>query len=412
MNSAINRFKTYMNAIMPYGHVTAHSYDYKDKDENINDIVSYMLNKTQKMFKWKGLPDTINARILELYLQCNGNVCFYKHENNLYVFTGALGGTPNVYYMPTIYTIANPALNLSVNAVINEDCIVMPNDSMYMGLLPLFKKYATLQVETEISMFLTLINTRIFSIISAKDESTRKSAMKYLEDIINGDLGIITENAFLEGLKTSEFSQKSGSNILSTLVDTYQFLQSNWCNEIGIDMKINLQRPSMSEQQIDVSNVSLMPLVDDMLEMRRTWAEKVNEMFGTEITVDLASAWAVIHNRETHSDTAQPAEEQYTAQDAPEQEDEPEISQDAPEQEDEPEISQDAQEQEAETESGEAAEAEMPQEAPEQEDEAEDSENAEDVTYEEVKEAVAEALEGAAEELREGEDDEEIQDTE
>ena len=39
-------------------------YDFKDK----------MLNRTNAMFTWDGLPDTIPAWILELYLQTYGNV--------------------------------------------------------------------------------------------------------------------------------------------------------------------------------------------------------------------------------------------------------------------------------------------------------------------------------------------------
>lgn len=38
---------------------------------------------------------------------------------------------------------------------------------------------------------------------------------------------------------------------------------------------------------------NLYPLVDDMLNSRRVALEKINAMFGTEITVDFASAWTM-----------------------------------------------------------------------------------------------------------------------
>ena len=40
-----------------------------------------------------------------------------------------------------------------------------------------------------------------------------------------------------------------------------------------------------------MNNDALLPLVDDMLKCRERAIEKVNEMFGTEISVSLASSW-------------------------------------------------------------------------------------------------------------------------
>ena len=70
-------------------------YDFADKDRNITNIVRYMLNRTQQMFSWEGLPDTIPPRMLEVYLQTNGNVCITEVKGDLYAFTGGPGGEPS-----------------------------------------------------------------------------------------------------------------------------------------------------------------------------------------------------------------------------------------------------------------------------------------------------------------------------
>ena len=95
-------------------------FDFADKSACTRQHVAYMLDRTQSMFRWDGLPDTIPSRALELFLQTNGNVCFYKHSGDLYVFTGGMGGEPDVYYMPTVYTIANPALKLSKSLYLSD----------------------------------------------------------------------------------------------------------------------------------------------------------------------------------------------------------------------------------------------------------------------------------------------------
>ena len=35
------------------------------------------------------------------------------------------------------------ALKISKSLVIDEECVVMPNDFLYLGLLPLYERYAT-----------------------------------------------------------------------------------------------------------------------------------------------------------------------------------------------------------------------------------------------------------------------------
>ena len=100
-----------------------------DEQKSIGIYIAYMFNRTQQMFKWSNLPDTIPQRHLELFLQKHGNVCITKVNDKLYAFTGGMGGEPDPYYMPTLYTVANPALNFNKSLKIGEDCVVIPNDS-------------------------------------------------------------------------------------------------------------------------------------------------------------------------------------------------------------------------------------------------------------------------------------------
>lgn len=282
----IELFERYLNKIIP----SVTPYDFKNKQQNSKVQSLYMLNRTQHMFKWEGLPDTIPPRMLECYLQTNGNTCFYRYEGNLYVFVGGLGGEPDVYYRPTIYTIANPALKLTVNAKINEDCIVMPNDSFYMGLLPLFSRYTTLITENELSMQLNIIQSRIISLISADDDRTFKSAKEYIEKVMRGELDVIADSQFFEGLKTQPYN--SGAiHSLTDLIEMEQYLKASFYNELGINANYNMKRESLNTEESQLNHDALFPLIDDMLFNRKTYIEKVNSMFGTSITVDLDSSW-------------------------------------------------------------------------------------------------------------------------
>ena len=41
---------------------------------------------------------------------------------------------------------------------------------------------------------------------------------------------------------------------------------------------------------------ALLPLVDDMLKCRKDGLEKINKMYGTNITVDLSSSWKEVRD--------------------------------------------------------------------------------------------------------------------
>lgn len=287
LENTVYRFDEYLSNLLPgFG-----KYDPTDKKQISNNIIRYMLNRTQKIFEWKGLPDTIPQRILEMYLQINGHCAFMQHENNLYVYTGGLGGEPDVYYCPTLYTIANPAQRIDVNAIIDKDCVVMLNDSTLTGLIPMFQRYAYNMTETEISLYVANINSRIISLISAQDDNTAKSAQKYISDIMDGKLGVIGEAKFFEDLKATPFSASGSHGIITDLIELMQYNKASWFNEIGLNANYNMKRESINSNESQLNNDALSPLVDDMLYNRKIYSEKVNEMFGTNITVDLASSW-------------------------------------------------------------------------------------------------------------------------
>lgn len=266
-------------------------YDYTCKEKCINQHIMYMLNRTQSMFRWSGLPDTIPERVLELYLQTNGNVCFAEYNGKLYVFVGGLGGEPDVYYMPTIYTVSNPALRMSENYRIGENCVVIPNDSLYIGLLPMFSRYSTGMVETELSIKIATINSRLVELVSAPDDRTKASAEKFFSDLAAGKQGVIAENAFLNGIRAQPYGTTGNTNAITNLIELEQYFRASWFNDLGLNANYNMKRESLNSAESQLNNDALLPLVDDMLRCRQIGIGKVNDMFGTNISVALASSW-------------------------------------------------------------------------------------------------------------------------
>ena len=284
--SQLNTFNNFLKSIGFTGPI----YDFKDKEKNILFKMLQMLNRTQSMFRWVGLPDTIPQYILERYLQMSGDCIFYKYNDDLYVFTGGAGGEPDVYYRPTLYTIANPALNISKQLKIDDECIICLNDSYHIGLMPLFSEYATKIVETELSIDIATVNARIISLISASDDRTRASAEKYIDDIRRGEPGIIAETPFLDGIRSQPLSTGS-DNTIKSLIELLQYYKANWYNDIGLSSNYNMKREALNTGEASINNDILLPLVDDMLRCRQVACDKINVKYGLEVSVELNSSW-------------------------------------------------------------------------------------------------------------------------
>ena len=284
--SQLSAFLNYMQSIG----LTLGEYDFRDKTRCIEQKIIRMLDRTQSMFRWSGLPDTIPEYILERFLQTHGDACFYKHNDELYVFVGGVGDKPDVYYRPTRYIISNPALDLSVQPLIDKECVLMLNDTYHQGIIPLCREHATAIVETELSMNIATINSRLISAIAASDDRTRVSAEKYLQDIADGKQGVIAETAFLEGLKVLPYTSGSNNTIIS-LIELMQYQKASWYNDLGLSANYNMKREALNSSETVIDNDILLPLIDDMLKCRKDGAEKVNAMYGTDIRVELASSW-------------------------------------------------------------------------------------------------------------------------
>lgn len=261
-----------------------------DKQALIRQEFTLQLQRTMKMFKWKNLPDTIPQKDLELILQLNGHATFTQVDGKYYVFKGGLGGVPNEYYLPTISIVANPYLKFNKTLKINEECVVIQNDFLYQGLTPLFNKYASLIAEIIISLRWAIINARVPYLIDADNDNTKQDAKDFMEKIIAGtDIEIIGHNSFFEGIKTYDYASKITH--VTELIEALQYLKAHWFNDLGLEANYNMKRETLTSAELSIGEDTLVPQIDEMLTQRKLACEKINKMYGLNISVELDSSW-------------------------------------------------------------------------------------------------------------------------
>jgi hypothetical protein len=266
----------------------------KDKDTALFTFMQRVLCMTSKMFEYTGTPETVPPVELEKILQTSGNVGIAEVDGNLYALQGSRGGECNAYGYGKDYIVANPWLKLNKTFKIDEDIVVINNTPFADSLLPIIGKYGVLYTDATITLNLASILTRITMLISASDDKTKQSAELFLQKILNGDFSVIGENAFFKGVNL-QTPPTQGNQQIGQLIELLQYYKASMFNDLGLNANYNMKRERLNTQEVSMNIDALMPFVDSMLKERVEGVKRVNEMFGTDITVTLGSSWKIEH---------------------------------------------------------------------------------------------------------------------
>lgn len=318
-----------------YGYLAtgAHPVDLRDKNAGIAYYVRKWLAEAQSMLRFENLPETIPERDLIRLLQVNGFAVLPDPKKlpgeKPYAFHAGLGGEPDPYYMPTIAVVSNPALDLSATYELHKDAVLVRHDSYMNGLIPIFNHYATLTVESDLSIYLASILARAPVHISAQGDRSKASADQYLKELEKGNLGAIFETGFLDGIKATPGSASQSNQAITNLIELRQYLKASRWNDIGLNSNYNMKRESINEAEAQMNNDALTPITDDIIRSIQTGLDEYNELSGYDIRVRLNGAWEIKERTiDATVDTVEAAAEETTEGG---QEDDPESAETSPE---------------------------------------------------------------------------------
>lgn len=271
--------------------------DFEDKARIQQYYNRYFINKLLSMFKYNGLPDSLPQKYLEEYLIMCGKAGIVRDDKgDLRAIFGEFGGQPDVYFVPELFYYANPYLdkkiawNANESFKVGEEVAYILNDSMMCGMMPMINRYSALMVENLITARIEIINIRRMADMVAPDDKSKKSAELYLKRVEEGKLGVMLENQLLDGIKINPTRTGTSGN-MTNIIEMQQYLKASFYNEIGLNANWNAKRESISSNESQLNDDMLTPLIDNMLQERKDGIDRVNKLFGTDITVEFNSAW-------------------------------------------------------------------------------------------------------------------------
>lgn len=312
--------------------------------QNYETYFKLLLNKTSSLFKFKNLPSTVNERFLKEQLILTGKVCFTQFNGtDIYALNGSLGGEPNAYYEPTQFIIANPILGSKMVKVRQKDGsdsieglegIVVSLTSVDQdieapiagGLYGLIHQTAGLLADNISSLNIAQINGRATVAYSADSQAMANTAEEVLKDIYEGKPYRVLSQNILEQIKATPLGASGNNNTLMTLIETHQYILAQFYNEIGIAGNWNMKRERVNTAETELMTGSLDISVWDMVKNLKDGIEKVNELFGTSIEVELNDEVRTENpSTEGETDTINSEGDNYIPQEPQKKEEEEEV---------------------------------------------------------------------------------------
>lgn len=246
-----------------------------------NDYFNRLFELAINMFKWENLPDTVDERFLELAL-CEKGYCLYFNDDimgNL-ALTCMIGGELDVYRIPT------RRIAFAVNGYqaerTNKDSVLIFNNYLHTPTMQTISLYAErlTAIERAIDVNVNAQKTPIAILTDEKQKRTVEEIYRKYEG--NAPVIIGAKNLDLDSVK----ALTTGAPYVA---DKLNILKRQIWNEaltfFGIENANTEKRERLVSDEITSNLGGVQAQRYVMLNAREQAADKINRLFGTNISV-------------------------------------------------------------------------------------------------------------------------------
>lgn len=272
-----------------------------DFQQNYDFYFKWLTNKVSSLVTLGNLPETLDAAFVKSNLILDGYMCFTDFPNykpGIFAVLGNFGGEPDEYHIPTIFTASNPILGSKTvryrplrgeepNGVVvfNTAIDSLREDCLCSGMYELINQTAALLADNIVSINTAQITTRATAFFTAESEAQALAGEEILKAIFAGQPYRILRSDIVEKLQVSPLAQTASAQMITELVELNNYIIANFFQSIGVMANKTMKRERMITGEIDEQNGFVELNLFEMVSSWKSGFDKVNEMFGTEITV-------------------------------------------------------------------------------------------------------------------------------
>ena len=258
-----------------------------DKKQINKSVRDYLFATAMTMFRYGGLPDNVKAEDLERMLLENGELIFTKWKDEFYIFQFTGAGKQNYLGEWDSYQVSNPYINCN-QVFTSKDAVKVKNTDNSVSLAGMLDMYSELLSESYITLNMSDVNARLNFLISAGDSATKASAELFLKQVYDGKQGIIGSQPLLDSLSVNPLADHRD---FQSVIELNKFYYSDFFQKIGLTNLYNNIHDRISATETEFTATSIYPFVDNMMKNRIKAVEKINELFGLDVTVEFTSSW-------------------------------------------------------------------------------------------------------------------------
>ena len=258
-----------------------------DKKQINKAVRDYLFATAMSMFRYEGLPDNVRPEDLERMLLENGELIFTKWRDEFYIFQFTGTGKQNYLGEWDSYQVNNPYINCN-RVFTDKDAVRIRNTDNSVSLSGLLDMYSELLSESYITLNMSDVNARLSFLISAGDNATKTSAELFLKQVYEGKQGIIGSQPLLDSLSVNPLADHKD---FQSVIQLNKFYYSDFFQKIGLTNLYNNVHDRISATETQFTATSIYPFVDNMKKNREAAIEKINKLFGLNVSVEFTSSW-------------------------------------------------------------------------------------------------------------------------
>ena len=234
------------------------------------------------MFEWKNLPETIDARFLELCLYSDGMCVFFEDEVlGFLTLQCMIGGHLDVYRIPTDRKAYAPnGYNRALN---NTDSVIIFNNYLHTNSMLDVEMFSKRLYNLDRAIDVNA-NAQKTPVMIQCDENQRL-VMKNLYKQYDGNEPFIFASKNLD-LKELKVLKTDAPYVADKLYDLKTNLWNEALTYLGISNTNTNKKERMITDEVTKGHGGTIASRYSRLESRRQACRKINAMFGTNIEVD------------------------------------------------------------------------------------------------------------------------------
>ena len=271
-----------------------------DTNMRYDSYFALLLCADEMMFTYEGLPDTVDEKHIEDYLNISGS-CGWGRGSDGKVYIAPYAGRTgkNDQYGEGTELDCDTPNGINIKGVIGKDVAVMYNNTARFPQTDLIFDSMTF-TELDKSGTSNIIFARIAPLFSCVDDKSKQAVKDIIENVIAGNIeAVVSDNledmlgfGQSEGIKTIDmFDHPERVQYLQYLSQFYDVVMRRHFSRRGLTIKTPTKAAQQSTDEIHgLDSVSwYYPL--NKLKARQDALKEINRIFGTAIKVRFSDIW-------------------------------------------------------------------------------------------------------------------------